>query len=240
MSPSTFENLQNRRTFVPDTFRRRPFRVAVVDDHQIIAYGVKEALEPLFPAVRVDWFRTLADLDFSPDVVLLDLRLDDGSTPARNLRRLQRRKIPVVVYTSADDPVLVREAIAHDALAVIRKSAPPRELVAAIEATAKGEVTPGLDWAAALDADEDFVVTNLSPMETKVLSLYASGALSETVARTLGIAASSVNTYVNRIRVKYREAGRNVDSRVDLFLRAAEDGLVSYFGPDDDETASRP
>ena len=50
------------------------------------------------------------------------------------------------------------------------------------------------------------------------------------MARILNLSKNTVNTYVARIRDKYRTAGRPADTRVDLFRRAAEDGLVSYYG----------
>ena len=61
------------------------------------------------------------------------------------------------------------------------------------------------------------------------MACYANGAKSERVGRMLGLSANTVNTYVARIRDKYRAAGRPADNRVDLFRRAAEDGLVSYW-----------
>lgn len=106
---------------------------------------------------------------------------------------------------------------------------PPKELVDAVAAAFEGVPTATLDWAAAVDADDDFVVQHLTPTEARVLACYANGAKSERVGRMLGLSANTVNTYVARIRDKYRAAGRPADNRVDLFRRAAEDGLVSYW-----------
>jgi len=61
------------------------------------------------------------------------------------------------------------------------------------------------------------------------LSPDPSGASSSSVARALSVSKNTVNTYIARIRDKYRESGRPAESRVDLFRRAAEDGLVSYY-----------
>ncbi|MFT8396715.1 response regulator transcription factor, partial [Propionibacterium sp.] len=108
------------------------------------------------------------------------------------------------------------------------KAAPARHLGAAIAAALQGRGEPGRDWAAALEADEDFVQTHLSDGEVQVLIRYAAGETSEAVARHLNLSRSTVNTYIARIRAKYHQAGRPADSRVDLFRRAAEDGLVSY------------
>ena len=96
----------------------------------------------------------------------------------------------------------------------------------AVRAAADGEAVPGPDWASALDADEDFVARHLTSTEAGVLTYYASGATSGVVAREMDLSLATVNTYVTRIRNKYRAAGRPVHSRVDLFRRAVEDGLL--------------
>lgn len=204
--------------------------VIVIDDHRVVGLGVTAAFENRRVDASISWAPTVRDAKrLRGQVAILDLRLADGSDPDRNIADLNGRAIPVVVYTSGDDPYLVRRAIAGGALSIIRKSAPPEDLVEAVLAAADGATFPTPDWAAALDADEDFVADHLSDLEARILTHYASGASSACVARTLSVSKNTVNTYIARIRDKYREAGRHADSRVDLFRRAAEDGLVSYF-----------
>ena len=204
--------------------------VIVIDDHRVVGLGVKAAFENRGVDASISGAPTVRDAKrLRGQVAILDLRLADGSDPDRNIADLNGRAIPVVVYSSGDDPYLVRRAIAGGALSIIRKSAPPEDLVEAVLAAADGATFPTPDWAAALDADEDFVADHLSDLEARILTHYASGASSACVARTLSVSKNTVNTYIARIRDRYREAGRHADSRVDLFRRAAEDGLVSYF-----------
>ena len=206
--------------------------IIVVDDHDIIAKGCRLVFEDAGMPWSVCWYASLRDVEW-PDgrgLVILDLRLEDGSTPTQNLREIEQRGLPVIAYTSAESPILVREAIAGGVLAIVRKSGPSSDLVRAIQDALDGRPSASLDWAAALDADEDFVVDYLAPIEADVLAHYAEGEKSETVARILNLSKNTVNTYVARIRDKYRAAGRSADTRVDLFRRAAEDGLVSYYG----------
>lgn len=204
--------------------------VIVTDDHRVVGLGVTAAFENRGVDASISWAPTVRDAKrLRGQVAILDLRLADGSDPDRNIADLTGRAIPVVVYTSGDNPYLVRRAIAGGALSIIRKSAPPEDLVEAVLAAADGATFPTPDWAAALDADEDFVADHLSDLEARILTHYASGESSACVARTLSVSKNTVNTYIARIRDKYREAGRHADSRVDLFRRAAEDGLVSYF-----------
>lgn len=179
-------------------------RLVVVDDHEIVAFGIQSAYEKVGRkySVEITWFPTVEAVRGPMDVIILDLRLGDDSTPADNLMRLASFDTPIVVYTSADDPQMVREAIRYGALSVVRKSSSPVELVKTVDAALNNEIMPGLDWAAAMDADTDFVTVYLSEVETEVLAHYAVGELSDVVAKRLGLAKSSVNTYVSRIRNK--------------------------------------
>ena len=192
-------------------------QIVVIDDHRVVGLGVKAAFEDRGADASMSWAPTVREARWKRgQVAVLDLRLADGSAP-------------VGVYPSGDDPYLVRRAIAGGALSIIRKSAPPDDLVEAVLAAAEGVTFPTPDWAAALDADEDFVAEHLSDLEAQILAHYASGESSASVARALSVSKNTVNTYIARIRDKYRESGRPAESRVDLFRRAAEDGLVSYY-----------
>ena len=204
--------------------------IIVIDDHRVVGLGVKAAFENRGVDASISWAPTVRDAKrLRGQIAILDLRLADGSAPDTNIAYINGYGVPVVVYTSGDDPYLVRRAIAGGALSIIRKSAPPEDLVEAVLAAADGVTFPTPDWAAALDADEDFVADHLSDLEARILTHYASGESSACVARSLSVSKNTVNTYIARIRDKYREAGRHADSRVDLFRRAAEDGLVSYY-----------
>lgn len=66
----------------------------------------------------------------------------------------------------------------------------------------------------------------LTPQELGVLRLYASGTTMYSVARELGIAPSSVATYIKRIRKKYALVGIQLSSKVDLNRLARETGLI--------------
>ena len=205
-------------------------QIVVIDDHRVVGLGVKAAFEAQCADASISWYPTVPDAPWEHgQIAVLDLRLADGSAPDENIADINGRGVPVVVYTSGDDPYLVRRAIAGGALSIVRKSAPPEDLVEAVLAASDGATCPTPDWAAALDADEDFVASRLSDLEARILAHYASGERSGSVARALNVSKNTVNTYIARIREKYRESGRPAESRVDLFRRAAEDGLLSYF-----------
>jgi DNA-binding CsgD family transcriptional regulator len=99
-------------------------------------------------------------------------------------------------------------------------------VIKAIETVATGQVLNNLEWASAIDADNDFAKAQLGRRERDVLHLYASGLPLKAVAAQLGIAHSTAREYLDRIRVKYVEVGRPAPTKVDLLRRAVEDGIL--------------
>jgi len=66
----------------------------------------------------------------------------------------------------------------------------------------------------------------LSAQEERTLQLYASGLKLTTVARQLRVKPSTAKEYIERIREKYRQAGRPAQNKFELRLRAIEDGYL--------------
>ncbi len=174
-------------------------------------------------------YRSVKDVDFENpglNLVMLDLRLDDGSSPASNVAQILARGVPVLLYSEGDDPVAIREAVTAGAMGLVRKGDSANALLEAMLSAAGGDFTLSFDLAAIMDSDETLVDAGLSDREQQVLSLYAAGASAQQVASALGLSRHSIAEYVRRIRSKYRRAGRPALTRVDLFERAREDSLL--------------
>lgn len=204
-------------------------QLGIIDDHPAVALGVASIINSqgdMYTAASATTAPELLRRSAGLDAILLDLVLGDGSTPAENLRTLKRTGAPVLVYTSGDRPGLVREAARAGAAGMIRKSEPPGVLVNAVRALLRGEVVASADWAAALDYDPEFVRVHLSPREAEVLGHYAAGETAERVAALLFISRETVLDHIRRIRLKYAQADRPARTKVDLYRRAVEDGLV--------------
>ncbi|WP_061961399.1 response regulator transcription factor [Demequina flava] len=201
--------------------------IALVEDHALISMGFSDLVSPADDIDLVACVTTVADLPESAlDLVVLDLRLADGSSPDSNVATILARSIPVLIYTGAEDRELIQSAARSGASGLVRKSAPPEELLDAIRVAADGGSVFTTEWAAAIDADDDLVDAGLSDREMEVLAMYAAGETAQTVAHVLGISRATVSDYVARIRRKYTDAGREASSRVDLYRRAREDGLL--------------
>lgn len=206
-----------------------PRSIALVEDHALIAIGFRDLIaqaDDLLLVGMVETVKDVADLGQQLDLVVLDLRLSDGSKPEDNVRAIHELGAHVLIYTGAEDRRLIQSAARSGALGLIRKSVSPEALLDAVRTAADGREVFGTDWAAAIDADEGLADAKLSAREQEVLSLYASGETAVSVAQTTGLSRETIADYVSRIRRKYAEAGRPAHSRIDLYKRALEDGIL--------------
>lgn len=214
----------------PEAPSRPPLRIALVDDHEIVRVGIADLLST-HESVKVEAsVSSVAELFSEPrelDLVVLDLRLSDGTNPGDNVQAIRDHGLEVLVLTGGDDPRLVRSAARAGVLGVMRKAAPASEIVDALLRAGSGETVPTTDWAAALDADSELPDAKLSAREREILALYASGEKAQAVAFKTGLSRDTVANYISRIRVKYANVGRPAHTKVDLHRRAVEDGLMT-------------
>lgn len=204
-------------------------RIGLVEDHESVALGLRSILAD---QADLDLIAVAATVDelLAPgptlDLVVLDLRLGDGSSPRSNVEKLHAAGTRVLVYTGAENPFLVRSAARAGVLGVVRKSEPAAAIVSAIRRAAAGGQVVTTDWAAAIDGDPQLPDVGLSPRQREVLALYASGEKAGRVARLAGLSEQTVNDYLVRIRNKYAQAGRPAPTKTDLYKRAVEDGWL--------------
>ena len=206
-------------------------RVAIVDDHEAVRLGFAGSCAAN-NFERVGSAATVAELleqieGKDCEVVVTDLSLDDGSLVQENVERLVNAGSAVLIFSIADKPTLMRSALRAGAIAIVPKSQPMAELAEAIRLAAKGAIINNSETSATIDSDSLFKEVNLSQREREVLSLYASGMSLKQVAYQLQIKQSSAKEHIDRVRVKYAKLGREAATKVDLFKRALEDGILS-------------
>jgi len=206
-------------------------RVAIVDDHEAVRLGFTAACEKndfdligSAPTVT-ELLEQIGARECQ--VVVTDLSLADGSLVAENVERIVATGAAVLIFSIADKPNLMRAAVRAGATAIVPKSQPVEDLMEAIRLAADGAILNNAETSATIDADSLFKEANLSARETEVLSLYASGMSLKQVAFQLQIKPSSAKEHIDRVRVKYAKLGREAATKVDLFKRAVEDGLIS-------------
>jgi DNA-binding NarL/FixJ family response regulator len=206
-------------------------RVAIVDDHEAVRLGFAGACKQ-FNFELVGSAPTVAELleqieGKDCEVVVTDLSLADGSLVSENVERLVDAGPAVLIFSIADKQSLMRSALLAGATAIVPKSQPMSELAEAIRLAAQGIIINNPETSAMIDADYLFKEAKLSVREREVLSLYASGMSLKQVAYQLQIKQSSAKEHIDRVRVKYARLGREAATKVDLFKRAIEDGILS-------------
>lgn len=202
--------------------------VLIIDDREVMRLGIEQMLVqiPSFIPVRicttlpeaVDHLRAYPD---SIDLALLNIHT--GATPGiyPALDGMAQLDTRVVIYGVAGDRYLMRQVLRSAVSGVIPLRATGVELEKLLLAVMLGEQPLDQDPLARGD------LVGLSPRQQQVLALYADGQPAKEVASRTGLRLNTVHDYLDRIRVKYSQAGRPVSSRVDFYRRAVEDGLLS-------------
>jgi DNA-binding NarL/FixJ family response regulator len=203
----------------------------VIDDHPVIVAGVASWCAAADPPVRlVGTGGSVAVAWTGPgaraDVVVLDLHLT-GEVPAYgDLRRLVDAGRQVVVYTMRDDEDVALACLDIGAFAYLTKAEGTTHLVAAIRAAARNLPYTPPAMARAIGGDTRTDRPRLTPREIDVLVNWFSCESKEMVGRKLGLSPRTVGSHIDRVRIKYANAGREAPTKAALVARAVQDGLV--------------
>jgi DNA-binding NarL/FixJ family response regulator len=210
------------------------FRVLLVDDHQLIRVGLRQAfgwdgdLEVVGEAGSVAG--ALAAVDrLRPDVLVTDVKLPDGDGIALAAKvRSAHPAIGIVVLTMYAGDEHLFAALNAGANAFVGKDAPAAEVVAAARhAATNPRAFTARDLAAATQRRVSAQTgPRLSLREREVLVKLVEGLSSAQVARRLFITEATVKTHITRI---YQKLG--VGNRAQAVRAAIRLGLVS---PDKD------
>ncbi|HEX6129890.1 MAG TPA: response regulator transcription factor [Candidatus Limnocylindria bacterium] len=194
----------------------RPLRILVVDDHEVVRQGLVALLG------RRDEFQVVAEAGslsealaatrrFVPDLVVMDVRLPDGSgiEACREIRS-EYPEIKVVMLTSYPDEEAVLSAIIAGASGYLLKQVRGRDLVAALEAVGRGDSL--LDPAVTervlervrrvASGGERDDLADLTAQERKILMLVADGKTNKEIASEVFLSDKTVKNYVSSILAK--------------------------------------
>ncbi|AXB45371.1 response regulator transcription factor [Amycolatopsis albispora] len=203
----------------------------VIDDHPAIVSGIEAWCAAATPEVRVvDSGPTVAVAWLDPgsqaDVIVLDLQLGAPTPAYGDLRRLVDAGRQVVVYTMRDDKDTALTCLDIGASSYLTKAEGPAHLVAAIHAAARHLPYTPPSMARAIGVDTRPDRPRLSAREVDVLVNWFACESKDMVAEKLGLSVRTVNSYIDRVRIKYANAGRAAPTKAGLVARAIQDGLV--------------
>ncbi|MFD1211256.1 response regulator [Arthrobacter sp. GCM10027362] len=190
-----------------------PFRVFILDDHELVRRGLRELLED-------EGFEVVGETDSAaeatrlipalhPDVAVLDGRLPDGTgiEVCRDVRSVDP-SLHCLILTSYDDEQALRGAVLAGATGYVLKQVGGTDLLAALRRTARGEslfdpelksrIIGGMAGSQVADSR----VAALSPQEQRVLTLIGQGMTNRQIGQELHLAEKTVKNYVSSLLAK--------------------------------------
>jgi len=202
-----------------------PLRVMLVDDHEVVRDGIRsllEASEDIVICAEAGTVQGAIDeaARTRPDVVVMDVRLADGSgIEATREIRANRPKTQVLMLTSFADDEALFASIMAGASGYVLKQIQGAEIVKAIREVAAGKslldpqvtnaVLDRLRKGKHLLKDEK--LARLSPQEERILALVADGRTNKQIGEELHLAEKTVKNYVSSILSKL-EVGRRAEA----------------------------
>lgn len=214
-------------------------RILLVDDHDIVRLGLMTLLNDQPEMEVVGEASTAAEAvkaaeKFTPDVVLMDIRLPgEGGIEAAHQITTRFPKSKVVMLTSFADDELVVRAINAGAVGYVLKQVGNEELLRAIHAAARGEALLDPSTTARLlsrvreterRADED-AFRKISDREMDVLVHLAKGRTNAEIGKLLNLSEKTVGNYVGTMFEKL-----NLNNRIELAAYAYEHHLFDRLG----------
>ncbi len=211
----------------------KPIRLLICDDHAIVRKGLR-ALLGTRPEIEVvgeagDGAEAVSQAAaLHPDVILMDLvmpAVDGIAATTQITAKDSNAHILVLTSFAGDDKVF--PAIKAGALGYLLKDTQPEELVQAIQAVARGELTlePAIARKLLLELHKPpaapLSVDPLTEREVDVLKLLAQGMSNREISEHLVVTERTVCTHVSNILDKLHLA-----SRTQAALYALKEGFA--------------
>lgn len=188
-----------------------PIRLMIVDDSELVRMGLRTLLE------REEGIRIVAEaanvsdaitvgLAEKPDVVLMDIRLPDGTGFDACRKLLEHLPATRVIFlTSVVDDKLVDQAIHSGGVGYLLKEINGRGLVQALSDVAAGRsildpaVTERVMKLAKSGGAHPSTLSSLSAQETRVMALVAAGKTNKEVGVEMALSEKTVKNYLANI-----------------------------------------
>jgi two-component system nitrate/nitrite response regulator NarL len=211
----------NRRT--PADTGRNP-HILLADAHRCIVEGLASLLLPSVGKVSIvhDGDALVRRvMQGGIDVVVSDIAMD-GLSGLQALRKLRAKgsKVPFIVLSMHDEPLIVREAMQYGAAGYVLKQSASAELCAAIEDVLQGNhyLSPSL-MASLIQAPA--ATHKLTRRQREVIERMAEGRRAAEIAEELGISVRTVESHRQSLLDMF-----GVHSSIALVREAERLGLI--------------
>ena len=215
-----------KENFQLSTFNFQLIRVAIVDDHTVVAEGIERLINESGIAGVVGKAFSVAGClklltQIKTDVLLLDFNLPDGN----GLELLQNIKasypeLKVVMLTSHTELSIINRALDSGVSGYIMKNAAAEEIIEGIETVASGERFLCKETKRIVNNRESQTVI-LSRREHELLLLIVAGKSNTEIADSMFLGYETIKSYRKRLMLKL-----NASNMAELVRIALEQHLV--------------
>jgi two-component system, NarL family, response regulator DevR len=205
-----------------DLMSKPCIRLLLVDNHQIVRIGLATLFRTVPHFLVVGEGGTVAEAvaqarQCVPDVVLMDVRLPDGSgIEACRQIRSEQPEARVLMLTSYSNEEAVIASIMAGAAGYLLKDTDAEKLIEGIETIDRGDslLDPAVTQTVLSRMQQPNVqvpgdpLSELSEREREILPLVAEGKTNREIALLLSLSENSIKSYVSNILQKLRLARR--------------------------------
>jgi two-component system, NarL family, response regulator DevR len=188
--------------------KTKPLRLLLVDDHEVVRVGLRTVLHNNRGITVVGEAGTKAAAiravtRLRPDIVLMDVRLPDGSgIEACRAILADHPTTRIIFLTSHTDDESALASVLAGAQGYILKNIDSGLLIRSIRAVSTGRsildptlTQRALEWMKAGSAPEQ----SLSPQERRILALVAEGLTNKEIAATMRLSDKTVKNYLANV-----------------------------------------
>jgi len=206
-------------------------RVVIVDDHPMVADGIRAILESYDD---IDVVTTLSNgleivdrvAELAPDVILMDLNMPQmGGLSATEILLEHNPQTRILILSMHNAPEYVSTALSHGARGYLLKDVPTEKIHDAILAVMRGETYLCGGASASLSPNISDGREALTAREQTILLQLAQGKSNKEVAADLDISVHTVETHRKNIKRKL-----GINSTAGLTRYAMEHGVLQGTG----------
>lgn len=197
--------------------KEKNFRILIVDDHDIVRYGItkllarSEGLEVCGEAENLKEAYEKID-ELKPDIILLDIKLPDGNG-AEACREIKKKykNIKIIILTAFADDSIMAEAILAGAEGYLLKNIDSKNIVSyiwdvALERPALDREI--LDKVFNLLNENQSKKTELTSQEESLLELISQGKTNKEIGKELFISEKTVRNNLVKLFKKIKVSNR--------------------------------
>ncbi len=199
----------------------KQLRIELVDDHEVVRQGLKTLLDAeadltvVGEAGSVDEAIRRVGFD-EPDVVILDVRLPDGSG-VEACREIRTRwpEVRVLMLTSFADDEALFSSILAGASGYVLKQIKGSDLIESVRKVGRGEslldpeMTDRVFRRIRGEDTDDPLLARLSKQERKILDYIAEGMTNRQISEAMFLAEKTVKNYVSNVLAKLEMSRRS-------------------------------